>query len=74
MAAQGIDYYIIDEPYTIVVLFREDLCRVTFVVLNPLMVFAVDVPVPKDDAEVGEGAVLADSKDGDLELVADNEQ
>ena len=52
MADHGIPYFIIDGPYTIVVLFRGNLYRVMFVALNPLMVFAVDVPVPNDDAEV----------------------
>ena len=72
-------YYMIDGPYTIMALCREDIRRITFVVFNPLMAFHIHIPLPMDDAvvaEVGQAPVPEDAKDktGDTnhDLVTDN--
>ena len=77
MAAQiqGIDYYLVNGPCNILVLFIEGLRRITFVLLNPLMVFGGNVPGVDEIVEVNKGHAGEDAEDrGDPDLVGDNKQ
>ena len=72
---QGIDYYLVNGPYNILVLFSEDLRRITFVLLNPLKVFGVDIPRVAEIVEVDEFHDREDAKNGgDPDLGGHNKQ
>ena len=76
-AFYNVDYYLVNGLQRVIVLYNEEPPRITFILLDPIiLVFVVDVPIPLAEealvAKVGKAAVPEDAKDADPELVADN--
>ena len=72
-----VDYYLVDGPQRVIVLYNEEPPRITFILLDPIiLVFVVDISIPLAEeaivTEVGKAAVPEDAEDADPKLVANN--